>query len=139
MGVAKDETVLVRIKPHNPKRGYRLRRYLVYGMKYEERLGWYRIKRVIRQGGQVIDVAAYLKQIRNDENDNESPLAFDVCSQEEATVIEEREKKERARKASAKKPRASEPIDLTSSEVRHLDKKRKAAEIEDEDEESSDA
>lgn len=118
--INREETVLVRIKPHNPRRGYKLRKYLVYGMKYEEKAGWYKINKYMRQGGKTIDVGQYLSEVRNDSNDPESPLAFDVCTKEEASSIEAKEKKEKERKASAAQPRAADPVDLTTADVRHV-------------------
>lgn len=115
--MSNSDIIFVRIKPHNPRKGYRLRRYLVFGMKFEEEKGWYRINSAVNYGGQQIDVAAYLGEVRNSEIDEDSALAFDIATEAEAKAIDAREKKAREKKASAAEPNASAAIDLTSNEV----------------------
>jgi hypothetical protein len=76
---------LVRIKPYDPRRGQVLRRYTLSrfnGIRLEEGRGWYQVDD---------DVAAYLATIRNVDGDELSPLAFEVCTPEEAEAIAERE------------------------------------------------
>jgi len=110
-------TKLVRLKPYNPKRGCVIRRYTVYGFRFEETRGWYEVSGT---------VAAYLETIHQIPTDENSPKAFDVCSPKEAQVVENAE-----RKATDEKARASEPNlaasprvmsgsgDLTTADLRH--------------------
>ena len=37
------ETVFVRLKPYDPRRGYVLRRYTYRGIKFQEERGWFRV------------------------------------------------------------------------------------------------
>lgn len=111
-------TIFVRIKPHNPKKGHRLRRFLVFGLKFEEEKGWYKINRTVTHGGSKVDVAGYLAEVRNSEMDEDSALAFDlVDTQAEALAIDAKEKKAAEKRASAAEPNAAQAIDLTSSDV----------------------
>jgi hypothetical protein len=82
--------MLVRIKPPSPRKGLKLRRYTVHGHVFHAERGWYEVNDT---------VAAYLKTVRNDAENIESPLAFDVCTQAEANemkIAEERAKRVRA-------------------------------------------
>lgn len=85
---------LVRIKPYNPKKGYKLRTYVFRGLALRETAGWYELPD---------DDAAYLATVRNDDTDSNSPLAFDVCTKEEAEAVEDAEKRQ-AEKATAAAP-----------------------------------
>lgn len=76
-----------RIKPYNPKKGLTLQRYTVLGQVYLESKGWYPIDSE--------ELARALKKLRVDENNEESPPVFDVCTLDEANQIDEQE----ARKA----------------------------------------
>ena len=49
------ETLLVRLKPHDPRRGHVLRRYTYRGIKFHEERGWYRVEK---------PVADYLRAVR---------------------------------------------------------------------------
>lgn len=77
------ETLLVRLKPHDPRRGYVLRRYTYRGIKFHGERGWYRVEKA---------VADYLRRIRQVPGDDHSPPAFDVCTDDEAKALEAREK-----------------------------------------------
>ena len=79
------ETLLVRLKPHDPRRGHKLRRYTYRGIKFQEERGWYRVE---------ADVADYLRAVRQKAHDPHAPLAFDVCTEAEAKAIDERELEE---------------------------------------------
>ena len=79
------DTQLVRLKPHDPRRGHVLRRYTYAGIKLHEERGWYRVSK---------DVAAYLKGVHQVPGDTYTPLAFDVCSDDEAKAIDAREENE---------------------------------------------
>ena len=49
------DTLLVRLKPYDPRRGHVLRRYTYAGIKFQEERGWYRVER---------PVAEYLRAVR---------------------------------------------------------------------------
>ena len=73
------ETLLVRLKPYDPRRGHVLRRYTYAGIKFQEERGWYRVEK---------PVAEYLRAVHEVPTDGYSPLAFDVCTEEEAKALE---------------------------------------------------
>lgn len=76
------ETRLVRLKAGEARRGYVLRRFTYKGIKFVPERGWYRVAKAI---------ADYLETVRHVSGDDHSPLAFDVCTEEEAKALEERE------------------------------------------------
>lgn len=127
----------VRLKPYDPKKGHKIRQYMVFGIRFEESKGWYRVPAVfIRYNNEnepesQIDVVDYLRQVRQDNDDPDSPLAFDVCTPAEAKALDDAVKAAKARAvASAENPR---PIDLVSpglGQPRPISKKRKAAQPE---------
>jgi len=87
------ETMLVRLKPLDPRRGHVLRRYPYQGIKFHEERGWYRVAKA---------VADYLRSVHQQPADPHSPLAFDVCTEEEARAAEAKEKEaQNARKTAA--------------------------------------
>ena len=96
------ETLLVRLKPHDPRRGCVLRRYTYRGIKFHEERGWYRVEKA---------VADYLRGIRQVAGDEHSPPAFDVCAADEAKVLDAREKEGAV-------PRAAATDDIKVSEAR---------------------
>ena len=73
------DTLLVRLKPYDPRRGHVLRRYTYAGIKFQEERGWYRVER---------PVAEYLRAVREVPSDRYAPLAFDVCTEAEAKAQE---------------------------------------------------
>jgi len=75
--------MLVRLKPFDPRRGLVLRRYTHAGIKFHGERGWYRVEK---------PVADYLRGVRQQAADANSPLAFDVCTEEEAKTLDVREK-----------------------------------------------
>jgi hypothetical protein len=77
------ETMLVRLKPHDPRRGCVLRRYTYRGIKFHDERGWYRVEK---------PVADYLRAVGQVAQDEHSPLAFDVCSEAEARAIDEKDR-----------------------------------------------
>ena len=77
------ETLLVRLKPHDPRRGHLLRRFTYRGIKFQEERGWYRVEK---------SVADYLRDVRQTPGDEHAPLAFDVCTPEEAQALDAKEK-----------------------------------------------
>jgi hypothetical protein len=90
-------TMLARLKPYNKKRGHLLRILNYRGIKFEATKGWYKVDDA---------TAAFIASVHQDQNDNESPLAFDVMSQDDARNMETAEAKQKEEKA-----KASDPID----------------------------
>ncbi len=111
------DVLWIRIKPFNPRKGYRLKRYMVFGTRFEEERGWYKISATVTATvadvKQQVDVRSFLSEIRNGGED--SKLAFDICTEAEAKAISLAERK--AKEAEAQAP-VSNPVDLTSAEVR---------------------
>ncbi len=120
-----DDSVWVRVKPHNAKRGFKAKTYSVFGYRFQEGRGWYKINRVMLWGDgkdrKPWNVGDYLSKIRTNPEDEQSQLVFDVCTEKEANAINLAEKK-RAEKAAE----PSNPIvdltegggDLTTRDVR---------------------
>jgi hypothetical protein len=69
------ETMLVRLKAYDPRRGHLLRRFTTRGIKFEGQRGWYRVEK---------DLADYLRMVRQVDTNPHSPLAFDVATEAEA-------------------------------------------------------
>ena len=69
------DSMLVRLKRYDPRRGHVLRRFTYAGVKVHEERGWYRVTKPI---------ADYLRSVRQVAGDEYSPLAFDVCTDDEA-------------------------------------------------------
>jgi hypothetical protein len=95
---------LVRLKPHDPKKGHVIRRYTAFGVRFEEARGWYKVSD---------EVAAYLGSVHQRPGDDDSPLAFDVCTEEEAQRLEAAEKKKAEERARAAEPNVAQPHDVT--------------------------
>ncbi len=114
------ETVLVRLKPYDPRRGYVLRRFTYQGIKFHEERGWYVVDKA---------VAEYLRKVPQRDTDPHSPLAFDVATEEEAKALDAREEHEgKTRKNAAEAPRvAAGRGDLTTDDVRAVAGARPAA------------
>ncbi len=96
------ETLLVRLKPYDPRRGHVLRRFTYAGIKFQPERGWYRVER---------SVAEYLRGVRQQSADQYAPLAFDVCTDTEAAALE-------ARDAEASKVKQSATDDLKVTPAR---------------------
>jgi hypothetical protein len=79
------ETLFVRLKPYDPRRGQVLRRFVYRGIKIAAERGWYCVEK---------PVAEYLKTVNEVPGDPLSPLAFDVYSQEEAKALDSRQELE---------------------------------------------
>ena len=77
------ETIFVRLKPYDPRRGHVLRRYTYRGIKFQEERGWFRVPK---------DVADYLRAVHQVPGDEHSPLAFDCCTEAEAKGLDAKEK-----------------------------------------------
>jgi hypothetical protein len=108
-------TKLARLKPYDPRRRHLLRSFMhgPSGKRFEEKRGWYRV---------TDGVAKYLARVHQVESDPESPLAFDVCTLEEAKAIDAREKVVAERRAGA-----ADANDLTTGDLG--ENRRRAADV----------
>ena len=105
------KTLLVRLKPYDPRRGFVLRRYTYRGIKFHEERGWYRVDK---------DVAEYLRAVRQIPSDEHAPLAFDVHTEAEAKALDADEAKAEARK------RASSPVEASTTTTAELEASKSA-------------
>ena len=96
---------LVRLKPHDPKKGHVIRRYTAFSIRFEEKRGWYKVSD---------EVATYLATVHQAPGDDDSPLAFDVCTEEEAQRVETAEKKKAEERARAAEPNVANPYDISA-------------------------
>ena len=101
---------LVRLKPYEPKKGHVLQRYTAFSIRFEERRGWYKVSD---------EIANYLGTVHQTPGDEDSPLAFDVCTDDEAQRMEAAEKKKAEDKAKASEPHVTEVAtkDLVTSDL----------------------
>ena len=76
------ETLLVRMRPFDPRRGAKLRRFTYAGIRFQPERGWYRVEK---------PVAEYLRGVRQAVGDAHAALAFDVCTDDEAKALEAQE------------------------------------------------
>lgn len=76
------DTLLVRLKPFDPRRGFVLRRFTFAGIRFQSERGWYRVEK---------SVAERLRATRSVASDPYAPLAFDVCTEAEATALDNAE------------------------------------------------
>jgi hypothetical protein len=97
---------LVRLKPYDKRRRHVMKVYVhgPTGKKFEERKGWYKVD---------VELARYLGGVQEIEGDEYAPLAFDICTQEEAKRIDDTERRVRERRA-----QSDEANDLTTSDLR---------------------
>ena len=95
------QTLLVRLKPYDPRRGHVLRRYTYRGIKFHEERGWYRVDKA---------VADYLREVRQVPADEYAPLAFDVCTDAEAKSLDAKDKE-----ASATRKAATDDIKVSEA------------------------
>ena len=96
---------LVRLKPYDPKRDHVIQRYTAFSTRFDEQCGWYKVSD---------EMAAYLATVHQTPGDEDSPLAFDVCTQEEAQQLEIAEKKKAEERARASEPNVAQPHDVTA-------------------------
>lgn len=96
---------LIRLKPLDKKRGHVVHRYTAFQTTFEEAKGWYRVPD---------HVASYLATVHQLANDEDSPLAFDVCTQEEAEQIDAAEKRKAEERARADEPNVAMARDVTA-------------------------
>jgi hypothetical protein len=79
-----EKLMLVRLKPHDPKKGLLLKQYTYQGIRFQAGRGWYQVNR---------KVAAYLKDVHSIPGDEDTPLAFEVCTPDEARAMDENDRK----------------------------------------------
>jgi hypothetical protein len=94
---------LIRLKSLDAKKGHLIHRYTAFSTTFEEKKGWYRVSD---------EIAAYLATVHQVPNDEDTPLAFDVCTEEEAKRIELAEKKKAEERARAAEPNVAAPHDV---------------------------
>ncbi|OHD18504.1 MAG: hypothetical protein A2Y38_13880 [Spirochaetes bacterium GWB1_59_5] len=87
--------MLVRLKPYDAKRGILCRRYTVFGHRFDESRGWYKVPD---------EWAKYVKDLHQDQNDPDSPMLFDVVDEAGAKAMEEAERKKLEERAKAADP-----------------------------------
>lgn len=108
------EVLWVRLKRRDPQRGYKLRRYTVFGHTFNVDRGWYKIpskiKGLVANEDVDVDMKTFMSEIRNDNDNPDSALAFDVCTKEEAGAIDKREREAK------EKNQADNPVDLTTGD-----------------------
>ena len=115
---------LVRLKRLIVKKGHIIRRYTAFSTTFEETKGWYRVSD---------DVAAYLATVHQVPNDEDTPLAFEVCTEKEARRIDAVEKKQSEQRAHARTPNVARSHeitargDLTTADLRDPNRRRRAA------------
>ena len=97
-------TRFVRIHPYEPKRGHKVKRYGVFGIMFQESVGWYQVKMREEQ----FDILSNI--VQNPES-NETKPVFDICTESERKDLERRE-----RIAKAPKPEDVEVLDLDSTD-----------------------
>jgi|SRR5215831_1689473 len=91
---------LVRLKPRDLKKGHIIRRYTAFSQTFDEMRGWYLVSD---------DVAAYLATVRQVPNDEDKPLAFDVCTEAEAKRLDDAERRKSEERARAAEPNTAAP------------------------------
>ena len=93
------ETLFVRLKPYDPRRGHVIQRYIFGGIKFQVDRGWYRVTR---------DTAETLRGLHQCAYDDHSPAAFDICTLQEAQRLDAEELEPQARRR-----RASEDMEVS--------------------------
>lgn len=83
---ARPDTMWVRLQPYNPKKGFVLQDFSVLDTRFRADGGWYEVP---------TDMAEYLATVHERMDDESSPLAFVVLTEEEAHALEERERQAR--------------------------------------------
>jgi hypothetical protein len=101
------DTLLVRLRAHDPRRGHVLRCFAFRGVRFYAHLGWYRV---------TPEVADHLRLALQHADDPHSPRAFDVCTVEEAERIDA-EENARAHAATATAPLGTAPRASTPAPV----------------------
>lgn len=118
---------LVRLKPLDKKKGHVIHRYTAFQTTFEESKGWYRVPE---------HVASYLATVHQLADDEDSPLAFDVCTREEAQRIDAAEKKKAEDRALAAEPNvamardvAGVGEDLTTADLRDPNRRSRSTAV----------
>jgi len=107
-------TYLVRLRPHDQRRGHVLRRYTYQGIRFHDSRGWYRVE---------AKIAEYLRGVRQVATDEHAPLAFDVCTADEARAIDARENEDaNPRKAAGDDIKLSVPRTEDADDPRDADR-----------------
>ena len=107
------ERIWVRLKPFNERKGNKLQRFSIYSMRFEEKRGWYVIPAMLElANGKVVNLAEILRKYRNDNEDPDSALAFDVMSEEEARNLDETQRREAEERKAARDAISINPTDL---------------------------
>jgi|WetSurMetagenome_2_1015567.scaffolds.fasta_scaffold201095_3 hypothetical protein len=102
------KTLFIRIHPHQPQRGFRSARLSIYGYLFQEKLGWYRATFNDSQW-------AYLRNMRNDESNPDSPRVFQIVDEAGKRALEEEERRE---KIQALSQSHDSIVDLTTHDLR---------------------
>ncbi len=122
---------MVRLKKYDPKKGFRLKQFHVYGQRFEEERGWYKVNEFVtdfdhKTGGRLrVNLIEYLRDVRQNQEDPDSKLAFDVCTPEQASKIDADEEEaiaSRAKASDVTRGRARHPNDLTTGDIRNRDR-----------------
>jgi hypothetical protein len=85
---------LVRLKPLDRRRGHVIQRYSAFSTVFDASRGWYRVSD---------EMAEHLATVHQIPEDEGSPLAFEVCTEEEVTALDLSEKK-KVEEAQARAP-----------------------------------
>lgn len=93
-------TMLVRIKPYNPKRGQIARTVITHGTKFSVERGWYEVD---------ADFAEVLR-LEHHGGDPDAALIFDVCTKDEAIAMQKAEDRAAKEAASPERPIAPERV-----------------------------
>ena len=94
-----EQTMLVRLKAHEPKKGLVLKQYTYRGVRFQAGRGWYKVNG---------EFAPYLASVHSVPGDQDTPLAFDVRTPDEARAMDEND-----RKAARHVLPAEEPLDVS--------------------------
>lgn len=121
--MADSEIYWVRLRRRNERKGIKLRRFSAFGLRFEEGKNWYKVPEVVFRPSEEtkkpekVSIIDYLRQVRNDNDDPESPIAFDICSREEAFAMDEAER--RALEAAKAMADAPNEVDFVSTEQKY--------------------
>jgi hypothetical protein len=74
-----DSILCVRLKTHQPRAGHVLRQLVYRGILFRAGAGWNKVSE---------GVGEHLRSVRQRAHDPHSPLAFDVCTEEEARRLD---------------------------------------------------
>lgn len=110
---------LIRLKPLDLKKGHVIRRFTAFSNTFVEARGWYRVSD---------EIATYLGTVHQVPHDEDSPLAFDVCTEQEAKAIEQDEQRKAEERARAATPNVTTAREIVASaEVGSLGRRGRAS------------